>query len=474
MQKLALLLFMAALSACGGGGGADNTGTGATNPVRSLQDKLQGVWQQRGYGVTVRVSGSSVERFDTTSQTCFLTEKTDLDELAGLQLSEDESTFAIRPTELDFAEHYYKTDSLPAPCDSPVQNNSVDIYQHVWHSFNEYYAFFQERNVDWLAQRDLTRDLVNDATSDARLFEVLSTLILPLDDEHVFLDAGEQYFDPARSKGFLLQLVDEFNAQKEVADVNQYVNLELQKWDLVTREYYLDGAAASAADEAFLWGKITDRIGYLRMDAMILNLTQRIEGQVKTVEGILDKIMTQMADTQGMIVDLRLNGGGADPVAFAIARRFADTERLVVSKFTRTAEGEGPRQDMYLGPVDRPSYLKPVVVITSKFSTSAAEVFTLAMRAWPQVTHIGEATNGSLSDVLEKPLPNGWLIGLANEVYLDGEGNGFEASGIPPHIPVPVFRLEERRAGRDSALEAALELLESAAGLPRQEGLHTD
>ena len=43
MQKLALLLFMAALSACGGGGGADNTGTGATNPVRSLQDKLQGV-----------------------------------------------------------------------------------------------------------------------------------------------------------------------------------------------------------------------------------------------------------------------------------------------------------------------------------------------------------------------------------------------------------------------------------------------
>lgn len=127
MQKLALLLFMAALSACGGGGGADNTGTGATNPVRSLQDKLQGVWQQRGYGVTVRVSGSSVERFDTTSQTCFLTEKTDLDELAGLQLSEDESTFAIRPTELDFAEHYYKTDSLPAPA-TTLSRTTLSIF----------------------------------------------------------------------------------------------------------------------------------------------------------------------------------------------------------------------------------------------------------------------------------------------------------------------------------------------------------
>ena len=81
------------------------------------------------------------------------------------------------------------------------------------------------------------------------------------------------------------------------------------------------------------------------------------------------------------------------------------------------------------------------------------------MRAWPQVTHIGEATNGALSDVLEKPLPNGWRVELGNEVYTDSSGDSYEVTGIPPHIEVPIFSLPQRQIGQDSGLNAALDLL---------------
>jgi hypothetical protein len=42
---------------------------------------------------------------------------------------------------------------------------------------------------------------------------------------------------------------------------------------------------------------------------------------------------------------------------------------------------------------------------------------------------------------------------------LTSDGAVFEASGIPPHVAVPVFTEEDLRLGRDSALEKSLEIL---------------
>ena len=159
------------------------------------------------------------------------------------------------------------------------------------------------------------------------------------------------------------------------------------------------------------------------------------------------------------IVDVRLTPGGADPIALAIASRFADVERMVMRKQTRTIEGDGLLQSLSLAPSSRVKFARPVVVLTSGFSASATEVFTLAMRSMPHVSLVGEPTIGALSDILEKPLPNGWQFELANEVYYDSDGVVFEAVGIPPDVEVPAFAKPEREAGQDSALNAALTLL---------------
>ena len=91
------------------------------------------------------------------------------------------------------------------------------------------------------------------------------------------------------------------------------------------------------------------------------------------------------------------------------------------------------------------------------------------MRALPNVTHAGTATRGSLSDVLRKPLPNGWWVTLSNEIYLDAEGRHWEGRGIPPEVEIEVFSPDDPFSGHAEAIGAVVDLIrQSPPSLPRQ------
>jgi carboxyl-terminal processing protease len=83
---------------------------------------------------------------------------------------------------------------------------------------------------------------------------------------------------------------------------------------------------------------------------------------------------------------------------------------------------------------------------------SAGEVFTIAMRALPNVVHHGAPTRGAFSDVLVKPLPNGWTVELSNEIYRDAKGQAFEARGVPPAEGVDFFPAQDMSRGHARAV----------------------
>ena len=82
----------------------------------------------------------------------------------------------------------------------------------------------------------------------------------------------------------------------------------------------------------------------------------------------------------------------------------------------------------------------------------------------PHITRIGEHTQGVFSDVLGRTLPNGWQLGLPNELFLTEDGAYFDGPGIPPDIEVPVFRRNDLDAGLDPALERAVAHLSETGG----------
>ncbi|MCP4815461.1 MAG: hypothetical protein GY888_23375, partial [Planctomycetaceae bacterium] len=63
------------------------------------------------------------------------------------------------------------------------------IFEELWGTFSERYAFFELRGVDWDAQRRKYRPLVKADTTDAQLFDIFCKMLKPLNDGHVNLKA---------------------------------------------------------------------------------------------------------------------------------------------------------------------------------------------------------------------------------------------------------------------------------------------
>jgi carboxyl-terminal processing protease len=124
------------------------------------------------------------------------------------------------------------------------------------------------------------------------------------------------------------------------------------------------------------------------------------------------------------------------PVALRIIGYLTHERRLAFTKKAIEGGGYTDTQEVYFEPQGKRQFTGPVYYLQSDYTVSAVEIFSLAMMALPNVTRVGTPTYGILSDSLEKKLPNGWSIGLSNEVYVAVDGNLYEGRGIPPNIEV--------------------------------------
>ena len=117
---------------------------------------------------------------------------------------------------------------------------------------------------------------------------------------------------------------------------------------------------------------------------------------------------------------------GYDGVALRLAGFFTDRKRLAFRKAPSKVEGFGGRQAVTVEPRGRLRYRGEIVLLTSTLTASAAEIFVLALLQHPRVTRIGEPTQGILSDVMERHLPNGWRVTLSNELYIASDDALYE------------------------------------------------
>lgn len=452
-----LILVSSALVACSN----DNT-IALTDDT--AQD-VQGVWERPGYGTLLSIDGYELTLYETTRATCHLRDAG----LAAEFMSEfpivevDENQLLLSESKLGLPAIFDRIDSVPAVCDNPIGESITKQFDHVWHTFNDYYAFFNERSVDWMSQYDQWRPTLSDQSSEDDLAEALIGLLSPIDDSHVSLVFdGAGNFNPAKPKGFLQILVEEYEAQSEITDLETYVGKVLKQWREDIQSNYIGApfdTLHGAHADLIQWGVMGQDVGYLSINQFFTTLDESEATDVSIFNNALDSALTDLTNTSALIIDVRLSPGGRDAVSIAIANRFADTERLAATKAARDYQGPRNTQDYTIRPSNKQNYANPVILITSGFSVSATESFTLLMRSLPQVTQLGEPTNGAISDVLEKELPNEWEFTLSNEVYRNANGQAFEAVGIPPTIVVPVLSKAARDRGEDSALNAAFDAL---------------
>lgn len=219
---------------------------------------------------------------------------------------------------------------------------------------------------------------------------------------------------------------------------------------------------SSAAEGQLVWGVLPQQVGYLSVRAMAGFAEERDPAiQFQSLAAAIDRAIDDLAETRGMVVDVRFNGGGWDEASLIIASRFADRRRLAFSKRARDGCDFGPSHPVMVEPDGPKQFTRPVILLTSPVTGSAAEIFTYCMRALPHVTHAGMPTRGAHSDMLERTLPNGWKFYLSNEVYEDPTGRVYERYGIPPSQRIPMFTPRDLDGGVDQVLTKAVSLLDN-------------
>ena len=237
-------------------------------------------------------------------------------------------------------------------------------------------------------------------------------------------------------------------------------------------------------------------IGYLRLESMDDDAVKEIHSW-----------MPRFADTRGLIVDVRGNGGGSrnaliklfphlmraesavvNVAKYRLAPEFdedhlearemyrathpgwTDAERRVVRAFAASFEPEWspPEEDfsawhyLLISRGNAEPYTAPVVVLLDAGGFSATDIFLGAMATSPNVTLLGEASSGGSARSRRVELPNTNLeVSLASMASFRPDGRLYDGRGIEPDIevqPSPSFFLQ---GGEDVVLGRAVEMLSS-------------
>jgi carboxyl-terminal processing protease len=311
-------------------------------------------------------------------------------------------------------------------------NNPVTNFDHLWGEYDRLYGAFEPKKLDWNALYHTYRPQVNQQTTDADLYRVMTALLGQLDDNHVYLRPTADTKLPWYDGGIL--------GRTKVTDYD----------GTVVKRYLTDNQKFTSE---FVSGKVAPNLGYV--------LLKGFEHDFATYSKTMDSLLTYVKDTRGLIIDLRDNGGGEDRVAQYIANRFATERHLSFTSRLRNGPHHtdfGPELRFYTEPTGTFQYTKPVVVLTNLSSYSSAETFVLAMLQNKTVTQVGDVTGGAFSDAITRDLPNGWSIRVPIADVRDATGRNLEGIGIMPNVVVK-NRVEDIKEGHDRALEKAIELL---------------
>lgn len=327
-----------------------------------------------------------------------------------------------------------------------------ETFEACWNLFNERYASFEEKGIDWDKVYAEFQPQVNSKTTDKELFNVLSEMLKPLGDAHVNLIARD--IDTAFS-------ADRYSRIKEVirpleGRKRPYIvamnNQTLYRYGFEPMKKL---GPTYRGDTLFSYSR-NNEIGYLRFFRSF-STPSKMAGS--SVDNQLDQIFDYFSGVESIIIDVRFNMGGDDAFSQKVAGRFVERKQVGFRKQTRNNKDFGPLRDKYITPTGDHPFLKSVVLLTNDQTFSAADVLALMMSSLPNATLIGEPSNGSYSDLFVRKLPNGWKVTLSNQRYYSVDMKNYEGKGTPVDIEVR-NTIEDLNSKNDSVLITAFNFLE--------------
>ena len=197
-------------------------------------------------------------------------------------------------------------------------NSPQGNFDALWTIIDEQYCFLDYKQIDWNAIYNQYRPLITPDMSNDGLFEVLGNMLAELKDGHVNLFSAS---NTARYWNWYLDYPRNFNESV----VEGYLG----------RDYRIGGGAE--------YTLLDDNIGYIYYGDFSSGIG----------DGNLDEMLSYLSICNGLIIDVRNNGGGNLTYATKLAARFTNEKVLTGYIQHKTGKGHSDFSD------PEPIYLEP-------------------------------------------------------------------------------------------------------------------
>lgn len=307
------------------------------------------------------------------------------------------------------------------PSNSPTGN-----FEALWEIIDEQYCFLdykeQEYGLDWNEVYDRYKNKLTKDMSSKDLFQVLANMLNELRDGHVNLIA---YHETSQYREWYDKYPSNFN-------------------DSIQRNYL---------------GKDYIQTGGLKYRILEDNIAYIYYGSFSSGIGDnnLDAVLNEVAICDGLILDVRNNGGGLLTMSERLAARFTNEKILTGYMAHKTGKGHNDfskPEEIYTEPAtDRVRWQKPVAVLTNRRSFSSTNDFVCRMKKMPHAVIIGDKTGGGSGLPFSSELPNGWSVRFSASPIYDANMKHIEF-GIEPDIKADMTS-EDFQKGLDTIIETA-------------------
>ncbi|MEW6236756.1 MAG: S41 family peptidase [Candidatus Omnitrophota bacterium] len=321
-------------------------------------------------------------------------------------------------------ESFFQNKPLP-PLQPITPEMTEKSFDQLWTAYDKQYPLFTLRpEVDWNQLKEQFRPQALQAKNSFEFAWILAKMLAPLRDLHIWIHIGKEsvpVFNRPRSS----------NANPSALEA-------------------MIGKITKTGQQVH-WGKTKEQIGYIAIWSWT---NPEIPGQ-------FDQALEEMRDVRGLIVDVRLNGGGSEDLAQAVAGRFLEKEVIYSYSQYRKGPAHGdltekmPRKTIPRGPW---RFDRPTLILIGQKCMSSNESFICMMAEAPQATTMGDRTCGSSANPTIIDLPAGVQVSLPRWIDLLADGTPLDERGIQPDIAFEPDA-DAFTGKNDDLLAAALERL---------------
>lgn len=414
----------------------------------------------------------------------------------------------VAPLALPLSSHAHYDDASLVSTTTP--EGRLAVFDDIWETIEDRYYDPRFNGVNWQAKRTSVRPAAAKATSTHEFYELMRQMIASLRDAHTRVYSPDEKFDWWNPRfvtvGLGVREIGNVPVVMQVEPNSAAAKTSIRAGDVIVSidnipvakfiEQRLENAGAGV-DERTRYRSVASmfdgpagtsvKVGWSTQDGKVKSAvlqrywTQRelgfsmqrkgklailrIDAFTQSVALDFSKALPSALDgAEGIVLDLRANGGGDAEAMADVASLFLD-DGINLGRFADRsgAAFELQTYSKRLWRVPQLTQIKlPLVVLTSESTSSAAEIMVAALQARRRARVIGSGTCGCVLAIRTRhALPDGGVLDVSEFDYRTASGARLQDVGITPDEFTRITR-SDIYSHRDPTLNAAKKFLESS------------